>query len=183
LANNGGPTQTIALESGSPAINAGDPEVCANAPVKGVDQRGYVRATDCSIGAFEYNSTSLLCGVGDCNSDGQVSIDELVTLLKIALGSAKPSACPNGVPSDAEVDVSLIIQAVEYALNGCRQLPTQPGPYGVGVRQVTFTKKSVTMPARIAYSLPTSGIRPHRTLAHWMLISSQAHWNWNGSSR
>jgi CSLREA domain-containing protein len=41
LANNGGPTETMALLDGSPAINAGDPDVCANPPVNGVDQRGY----------------------------------------------------------------------------------------------------------------------------------------------
>ena len=28
------------------------------------------------------------------------------------------------------------------------QLPTQPGPFGVGVRQMTFTKKSATMPTQ-----------------------------------
>lgn len=54
LGNNGGPTQTIPLLAGSPAIGAGDPTVCANAPVSGVDQRGIPRpATRCSIGAYE----------------------------------------------------------------------------------------------------------------------------------
>jgi len=33
LANNGGPTQTIALQAGSPAVNAGDESVCAGPPV------------------------------------------------------------------------------------------------------------------------------------------------------
>jgi len=60
LANNGGPTQTIALRVGSPAINAGDETVCAAPPVNNLDQRGYVRpgtgATRCSIGAYEFNS-------------------------------------------------------------------------------------------------------------------------------
>ena len=57
LASNGGPTQTIALEGESPAINAGDETVCAVPPVKNLDQRGLVRpgagATKCSIGAYE----------------------------------------------------------------------------------------------------------------------------------
>jgi hypothetical protein len=63
LQNNGGLTQTIALQVGSPAINAGDESVCSattgTAPVDNRDQRGYVRpgtgATNCSIGAFEAN--------------------------------------------------------------------------------------------------------------------------------
>jgi hypothetical protein len=61
LKDNGGPTQTIALLAGSPAIDGGDPEVCANPPVNGLDQRGYMRPgtgyASCSIGAFEYNSS------------------------------------------------------------------------------------------------------------------------------
>ena len=62
LASNGGPTQTIALEAGSPAINAGDETVCAAPPVNNLDQRGFVRpgmgATRCSIGAYEFNATT-----------------------------------------------------------------------------------------------------------------------------
>jgi len=79
LANNGGPTQTIALCTGtgapsagctgaSPAINAGDESVCSTttgtAPVNNLDQRGFARpgegATNCSIGAFEANSSGPL---------------------------------------------------------------------------------------------------------------------------
>src|SRR5262249_22157707 len=54
-----GPTQTIALEAGSPAINAGDGAICA-ALVNNLDQRGFLRpgvgATNCSIGAYEFNA-------------------------------------------------------------------------------------------------------------------------------
>ena len=131
LASNGGPTLTIALLPGSPAINAGDQAICAAPPVNGVDQRGYVRpgtgSANCSIGAFEFNSPGPLCDVGDCNSDGQVTIDELITLVNIALGNAQPSACPHGVPSGAEVNVALIIQAVNNALTGCTLTSAEQG--------------------------------------------------------
>jgi len=68
LANYGGPTETLALcaavgipdalcSGPSPAIDAGDPAVCAMAPVNSLDQRGFVRPgtghTNCSIGAYE----------------------------------------------------------------------------------------------------------------------------------
>jgi predicted outer membrane repeat protein len=67
LANNGGPTQTIALCTGpgtpascagrSPAIDAGDNTTCSNPLVSGVDQRGFTRFPPgdpvCDIGAFE----------------------------------------------------------------------------------------------------------------------------------
>ena len=49
LADNGGPTLTHALQSGSPAINRGDPA----APPK--DQRGYGRAGVPDVGAFEFD--------------------------------------------------------------------------------------------------------------------------------
>jgi len=52
LQNNGGPTQTIALLAGSPAIDAGD---SANAPTR--DQRYYQRSGAVDIGAFEFGGT------------------------------------------------------------------------------------------------------------------------------
>jgi hypothetical protein len=50
LVDNGGPTKTQALLSGSPAINAGGP----SAPAR--DQRGYVRQNAPDIGAFEFGA-------------------------------------------------------------------------------------------------------------------------------
>jgi len=61
-----------------------------------------------------------LCScVGDCNGDGEVTINSLITLVNIALGNADVSTCPNGVASGTQVDIALIIQAVNDALNGC----------------------------------------------------------------
>jgi CSLREA domain-containing protein len=57
LANNGGPTQTIALQPGSPAIDAGNATICALLPPSGpggVDQRGTAHKGICDIGAFEF---------------------------------------------------------------------------------------------------------------------------------
>jgi len=55
LANNGGPTQTMALLPGSPAIDAGNVANCIVAPVSNLDQRGFTRLLDthCDIGAYE----------------------------------------------------------------------------------------------------------------------------------
>src|SRR5690606_27718036 len=66
----GGPTWTIPLLPGSPAIGAGDPAVCANtagsAPVAGVDQRGVTRPTGtCDIGAFQSQGFTLSEVSGD----------------------------------------------------------------------------------------------------------------------
>ncbi len=60
LANNGGLTETMSLQTSSPAIDAGDPVSCPTD-----DQRGFHRPVDgdavpgavCDIGAFEYGYT------------------------------------------------------------------------------------------------------------------------------
>lgn len=58
LQSNGGPTETIALQSTSAAVDGGDDTVCAASPVNGLDQRGFARPgtghTHCSIGAYEF---------------------------------------------------------------------------------------------------------------------------------
>jgi hypothetical protein len=55
--------------------------------------------------------------IGDCNGNDLVNVDELVTMVNIGLGN--PGVCPNGVPAGATVDISLIVTAVNHALNGC----------------------------------------------------------------
>jgi len=55
LAGNGGPTQTLALLPGSPAIDHGDSNGCP-----ATDQRGFLRLGACDIGAFEFVYRTLL---------------------------------------------------------------------------------------------------------------------------
>ncbi len=61
LAENGGPTATLALLPGSPAIDTGSNDLCAAAPVDGIDQRGGERPVGaaCDIGAFETGAAVL----------------------------------------------------------------------------------------------------------------------------
>jgi hypothetical protein len=63
LQQNGGPTQTMALLPGSPAIDAGNPSGCtdSNSHLLKTDQRGMPRPDKedtggCDIGAFEKQS-------------------------------------------------------------------------------------------------------------------------------
>ena len=53
LADNGGPTQTRALQAGSPAIDAGN-----DAAAPDLDQRGFVRVGVSDIGAFEFGGAA-----------------------------------------------------------------------------------------------------------------------------
>jgi len=56
---------------------------------------------------------------GDCDGDHLVIINEVMTLVSIALGDAPPSDCLRGILNGRDVDITAIIQAVGNALNDC----------------------------------------------------------------
>ncbi len=57
---------------------------------------------------------------GDCNGNGEVTIDELVMMVNIALGARPLSDCEAGDSTrDGEITIDEIIRAVTRALNGC----------------------------------------------------------------
>jgi hypothetical protein len=58
--------------------------------------------------------------VGDCNSNGRVTIDDILTMVNIALGNVDVSACLAGdANDDGQITVDEILTAVNNALNGC----------------------------------------------------------------
>jgi hypothetical protein len=59
-----------------------------------------------------------LCA-GDCDGDGMVTVDEILALVSIALGTADAASCPDGIPNGGTVDVASIIQSVNNALLAC----------------------------------------------------------------
>jgi LPXTG-site transpeptidase (sortase) family protein len=93
LANNGGPTQTIALlatfPTVNPAIDSGDAGTCASAAVNGQDQRGTARpqGAGCDIGAFEF-------------------IPPLVTVTAVEMLNGSPLA--EGASASGNVDVFVV---------------------------------------------------------------------------
>src|SRR5262245_57949660 len=59
---------------------------------------------------------------GDCGGDGEVTVDELIVGVNIALGIAALSQCTSlDASGDGEVTVDELIGAVNQALNGCTQ--------------------------------------------------------------
>ncbi len=66
--------------------------------------------------------------VGDCNGDGSVAINELITSVNIALGSSPLSACPSiDADGDGNVGINELITAVNNALGGCAGATPTPG--------------------------------------------------------
>lgn len=77
--------------------------------------------------------------VGDCNGDGMVGINELITGVNVALGSANVSACPSfDINNDGMVAINELITGVNNAQNDCGGAPT------VTARNTTTATATVT---------------------------------------
>ncbi len=84
------------------------------------------------VGVFAIVSMSVASAAvcpGDCNLDDQVSVDELITGVDMALGMRAMDACAAVDPgNDGRVDIDELVEAVSGALNGCPALKTlDPG--------------------------------------------------------
>jgi hypothetical protein len=72
------------------------------------------------VSIFLNTTASELSCVGDCNDDGEVTVDELVRMVNIALGSQVIGECLAGDANrDGEITIDEIISGVNSALNGC----------------------------------------------------------------
>jgi len=126
IKDNGGPTPTVALLAGSPAMNAAD-KALATSPT---DQRGYARVYNRlpDIGAFETGSAY----PADANHDGSVDFNDLVKLAQNYNVSDGTRTWEQGdFTGDGNVDFNdLVILAQNYnttpAANDAAP-PTGPG--------------------------------------------------------
>jgi hypothetical protein len=63
---------------------------------------------------------------GDCGNDGAVSVDEIVTLVNIALGNVEIDSCEAGdLNGDGQITVEEILAAVADALGGCAMVVSE----------------------------------------------------------
>src|SRR4051812_19274105 len=68
--------------------------------------------------AFADSRAAAQC-VGGCNGDGEVTINELIIGVNIALGDQPVSACPAFANAEDEVTIAQLIRGVNNALEGC----------------------------------------------------------------
>jgi hypothetical protein len=57
--------------------------------------------------------------MGDCNGNGQVTVDEILTMVNIALGNTVTACDAGDANHDGQITVDEILTAVNNALNGC----------------------------------------------------------------
>jgi hypothetical protein len=108
----GGSVTDFVLAPPEPKNNAGQTGMLSPTPTPD--------ATATPIPTATVNPTSC---VGDCNGGGQVTVDEILTMVNIALGNAPISACRAGDANhDSQITVDEILTAVNSALNGCPTL-------------------------------------------------------------
>ncbi len=97
---------------GTGLCQLGTPLECDDGNVYTVD------SCDSSSGCIHTPST------GDCNADGVVTIEELLTMVHDALGDVRALSCPAGDASqDGRITVNELVAATNNALNGIPKPP------------------------------------------------------------
>ncbi len=65
--------------------------------------------------------------VGDCDDSGQVTVDEILAMVNVALGIDPVTTCNAGdANQDGQITVDEILAAVDNALNGCASTQAEP---------------------------------------------------------
>ena len=103
LNSNGGPTQTMALQTGSPAIDGGNNATCESS-----DQRGLPRpqGAACDIGAFESALINIF-SVTNTNDSGAGSLRQAILSANSAPNSANgPDEIHFNIPSEGVASIS-----------------------------------------------------------------------------
>lgn len=92
---------------------------------------------------------------GDCDDDKTVSIDELITLVNVALGSASLEVCPNGDRDrDGVIAIDELIRAVGHAVKACEDdLEPLPWKHRVGHPSDPYLALASEGPAWVKFTI------------------------------
>ncbi len=155
LTNNSGNTQTIALLSGSSAIDAADNTVCSGAPVNTFDQRGVGRGID---GDGTANSPQ----TGDCDI-GAFEASAIIPAVQFDAPSSQTAYSPGAYPVTLSLSTALpassaSIQVYIWVSSGTAVAGTNYTPFGV--QTVTFNPGDTTKVINVnLLSAPISAAR------------------------
>lgn len=155
LADNGGPTLTMALQAGSPAIDAGGSE-CPT-----TDQRGVLRQGPCDIGAYEYVNHLVASPTIQTLAPGASTIYRLTVVTGDGSGGSFTLAAAN--PDAAHLTLALH--------------PTTINPGETATLTVTDHHAPGALTQAIQYTIPLSATAPLRSadiLSAWTAPETQA---------
>ncbi len=110
-------TPTSTLGANTPTMPPGNtPSATASASPT---TTGAPMAISTAVSTPTPTPTSVPC-VGDCNGDGRVTVDEMLTVAAIALGNSSVAECRAGDARDeGTITVDDVLAAADNALNAC----------------------------------------------------------------
>jgi hypothetical protein len=139
LQDNGGPTQTMELLAGSPALNAGDP-----AQLGVADQRSVVRSGGVNIGAYQASPTAFRLTAPTTATAGtpfDVTIQAVDPYGKTAIGYTGTVTFTSADPYGATLPPDYMFTTGD---NGVHTFPGRATLYTVGTWDVTATDTSTS---------------------------------------
>ncbi len=98
--------------------------------------------------------------IGDCDENGQATVNELLMIVNIVLGNATVASCPAGdADGDGAVQITEIIAAVDRALNGCAGPVPTPTPDPIDLEYGTCYESSDCFPCEVYPCRPFAASR------------------------
>jgi hypothetical protein len=96
----------------------------------------------------------------DCDRQGMVTIDEILTMVNIALGLVEGSACTAGdANDDSRITIDEILTGVNNALSGCPSQPTftpTDAPTATATQTMTETPTATNTPTATSIDAPAA---------------------------
>jgi Domain of unknown function DUF11 len=169
LTNNGGPTQTFALLTGSPALDAGNDAVCKSALVNNRDQRGVIRpkGKHCDIGAFEAGFADLSVSIVD--TPDPVTIHNRLTWTVIITNSGIVTATGTTFTEQLP-STGYKLMAIKPSQGNCNA-PTLSGSVLCNLGNIangkTATVKLVLRPTHAGRLNTTAKVKSNQFDNHW----------------
>jgi hypothetical protein len=159
--DHGGPTPTIGLSAGSPALGKGVASLCSSPTASGVDQRGLARpSSGCDVGAYQHGPFLASAVVTSTGSGTAVagSEDTPITLsghdfdvssgISVQIASARGSISAKDVAVQSESQATAVIPRVALTVPGAIEITVKNTSDGTISDVATFyvvrTTASVT---------------------------------------